>query len=108
MKWKKLTYLIRRKVEIKAQSFSGGRCNKDEQIVQWVTRIKEDPTLANGNGKMKKEKKDKESKSNKTEEKMAPEKKIEDYRLELIHKIFDYTNKDINADLDMAERKKEA
>ena len=39
---------------------------------------------------------------------MAPEKKIEDYRLELIHKIFDYTNKDINADLDMAERKKEA
>ena len=39
---------------------------------------------------------------------MAPEKKIEDYRLELIHKIFDYTNKDTNADLDMAGRKNEA
>ena len=82
--------------------------NKKKNVVQWVERIKEDPTLADGNGKMQKEKKDKESKPNKTEEKMAPEKKIEDYRLELIHKIFDYTNKDINADLDMAERKKEA
>ena len=82
--------------------------NKKKNVVQWVERIKEDPTLADGNGEMQKEKKDKESKSNKTEEKMAPEKKIEDYRLELIHKIFDYTNKDINADLDMAERKKEA
>ena len=82
--------------------------NKKKNVVQWVERIKEDPTLADGNGKMQKEKKDKESKSNKTEEKMAPEKKIEDYRLELIHKIFDYTNKDINADLDMAERKNEA
>ena len=84
------------------------RDQQKENVVQWVTRIKEDPTLADGNGEMQKEKKDKESKSNKTEEKMAPEKKIEDYRLELIHKIFDYTNKDINADLDMAERKKEA
>merc|ERR1712232_1545639 len=50
----------------------------------------------------KKEKKDKDAKSNKTEEKMALEKKIEDYRLELIQN-FGYTNKDIKADPDMAE-----
>jgi len=99
--------LIKRKAELKAQGLSGGQCNKDEQVVQWVARmqelkIKEDPTLADGDGKMKKEKKDKDAKSNKTEEKMALEKKIEDYRLELIQN-FGYTNKDIKADPDMAE-----
>merc|ERR1712228_414349 len=99
--------LIKRKAELKAQGLSGGQCNKDEQVVQWVARmqelkIKEDPTLADGDGKMKKEKKDKDTKSNKTEEKMALEKKIEDYRLELIQN-FGYTNKDIKADPDMAE-----
>jgi len=103
--------LIKRKAELKAQGMSGGQCNKDEQVVQWVARmqelkIKEDPTLADGDGKMKKEKKDKESKSNKTEEKMALEKKIEDYRLELIQN-FGYTNKDIKADPDMAEMQKQ-
>ena len=30
----KKAYLIRRKVELKAQGFSGGRCNKDGQVVQ--------------------------------------------------------------------------
>jgi len=99
--------LIKRKAELKAQGLSGGQCNKDEQVVQWVARmqelkIKEDPTLADGDGKKKEDKKDKESKSNKTEEKMALEKKIEDYRLELIQN-FGYSNKDIKADPDMAE-----
>merc|ERR1712087_444464 len=99
--------LIKRKAELKAQGLSGGQCNKDEQVVQWVARmqelkIKEDPTLAGGDGKMKKEKKDKDAKSNKTEEKMVLEKKIEDYKLELIQN-FGYTNKDIKADPDMAE-----
>merc|ERR1712232_1175586 len=83
------TDIIARKGELKAEGKSGGECNKDEQVVQWVARmqelkIKEDPSLAGGDGKMKKDKKDKEAKSNKTEEKMALEKKIEDYRLELI------------------------
>merc|ERR1712232_1369162 len=77
--------LIKRKAELKAQGMSGGQCNKGEQVVQWVARmqelkIKEDPALAGGDGKMKKEKKDKDTKSNKTEEKMALEKKIEDYK----------------------------
>merc|ERR1712110_654750 len=99
--------IIKKKAELKAQGMSGGQCNKDEEVVKWVARmqelkIKEDPTLADGDGKMKKDKKDKESKSNKTEEKMALEKKIEDYRLELIQN-FGYTNKDIKADPDMAD-----
>merc|ERR1712232_1507114 len=43
--------LIKRKAELKAQGMSGGQCNKDEQVVEWVKRmtelkIKEDPTTA--------------------------------------------------------------
>merc|ERR1712048_63551 len=45
--------IIERKAELKAQGMSGGQCNKDEQVVAWVARmtelkIKEDPTLAEG------------------------------------------------------------
>merc|ERR1712151_1052481 len=63
--------IIKKKAELKAQGLSGGQCNKDEEVVKWVARmkelkIKEDPTLADGDGKMKKDKKDKEAKSNKT------------------------------------------
>merc|ERR1711972_969506 len=55
--------LIERKAELKAQGLSGGQCNKDEQVVAWVARmtelkIKEDPTLAEGD-KKKDEKKEK-------------------------------------------------
>jgi hypothetical protein len=99
------TDLIKRKSELKAQGMSGGQCNKDEQVVEWVKRmtelkIKEDPSLAGGDGKDKK--KDKDAKSNKTEEKIALTQKIEEYKQELVNN-FGYTNKEIKADPDMAE-----
>merc|ERR1712176_1670436 len=76
--------IIERKAELKAQGMSGGQCNKDEQVVAWVARmtelkIKEDPTLAEGD-KKKDEKKEKKKPA--SEEKMALEKKIEEYRLQ--------------------------
>jgi len=105
------TDIIKRKADLKAEGMSGGQCNKDEQVVEMVKRmtelkIKEDPSLADGDGKMKSDKKDKEAKVNKTEEKMALEKKIEEYRLELINN-FGYSNKDIKADPDMADMQKQ-
>jgi len=105
------TDLIKRKTELKDQGMSGGQCNKDEQVVEWVKRmqelkIKEDPTLAGGDGKMKSDKKGKDAKSNKTEEKMELEKKIEDYKQQLVTD-FKYTPKEIKADPDMAEMVKE-
>jgi hypothetical protein len=98
--------LITRKAELKAQGMSGGQCNKDEQVVEWVKRmtelkIKEDPSLAAGDGK-EKDKKKKEEKGNKTEEKIALQEKIEAYKQELINN-FGYTAKEIKADPDMAD-----
>merc|ERR1719379_1433020 len=66
--------IIARKSELKAAGKSGGECNKDEQVVAWVARmtelkIKEDPTLAEGDKKKGDDKK--KEKANKTEEKMA-------------------------------------
>merc|ERR1712187_126186 len=91
----------------KAQGMSGGQCNKDEQVVTWVARmtelkIKEDPTLADGD-KKKGEKKDK--KKPQSEEKQALEKKMEDYRMQLKTE-FGYTDKDIKADPDYADMQK--
>merc|ERR1711953_862629 len=65
--------IIERKAELKAQGMSGGQCNKDEQVVAWVARmtelkIKEDPTLADGD-KKKDEKKEKKKPA--SEEKAA-------------------------------------
>jgi hypothetical protein len=105
------TDIIKRKSDLKAEGMSGGQCNKDEQVVEMVKRmtelkIKEDPSLADGDGKMKSDKKDKEAKVNKTEEKMELEKKIEEYRLELINN-FGYSNKDIKADPDMGDMQKQ-
>jgi hypothetical protein len=102
------TDIIKRKADLKAEGMSGGQCNKDEQVVEMVKRmtelkIKEDPSLAEGDGKKPK---DKEAKANKTEEKMALEKKIEEYRLELINN-FGYSNKDIKADPDMTDMQKQ-
>merc|ERR1712228_801659 len=90
--------IIERKAELKAQGMSGGECNKDEQVVAWVARmtelkIKEDPTLAEGDKKKDDKKKDK---GKKTEEKMALEQKIEEYRLQLKSE-FGYSDKDIKA-----------
>jgi len=101
--------IIARKTELKAAGKSGGECNKDEQVVGMVARmtelkIKEDPTLADGDKKKGDDKK--KDKSNKTEESMTLAKKIEDYRGQLKSE-FGYTDKDIKADpdmLDMTER----
>merc|ERR1711920_511605 len=96
--------IIARKGELKAAGKSGGECNKDEQVVAWVARmtelkIKEDPTLADADNKKK-------DKANKTEEKMALEKKVEEYRLQLKTE-FQYSDKDIKADPDMQEMMKQ-
>jgi hypothetical protein len=100
--------IIERKAELKAQGLSGGQCNKDEQVVAWVARmtelkIKEDPTLADGD-KKKDEKKEKKKPA--SEEKMALEKRIEEYRQQLISE-FGYSAKDIKADPDMADMQKQ-
>merc|ERR1711870_77595 len=87
--------IIARKAELKAAGKSGGECNKDEQVVAWVARmtelkIKEDPTLADADKKRGTTRRRK--KSNKTEEKMALEKKVEEYRLQLKSE-FQYSDK---------------
>merc|ERR1711972_1224739 len=101
--------IITRKAELKGQGLSGGQCNKDEQVVAWVARmtelkIKEDPSLADADKKKGDDKK--KEKSNKTEEKMALEKKVEEYRLQLKSE-FQYSDKDIKADPDMQEMMKQ-
>merc|ERR1712217_726961 len=101
--------IIARKSELKAAGKSGGECNKDEQVVAWVARmtelkIKEDPTLADGDKKKGDDKK--KEKSNKTEEKMALEKKVEEYRLQLKSE-FGYSDKDIKGDPDRQEMMKQ-
>merc|ERR1711920_525936 len=100
--------IIERKAELKAQGMSGGQCNKDEQVVAWVARmtelkIKEDPTLAEGD-KKKDEKKEKKKPA--SEEKMALEKRMEEYRVQLKQE-FGYSDKDIKADPDYADMQKQ-
>merc|ERR1712125_2584 len=100
--------IIERKAELKAQGLSGGQCNKDEQVVAWVARmtelkIKEDPTLAEGD-KKKDEKKDKKKPA--SEEKQALEKRMEEYRAQLKSE-FGYTDKDILADPDYQDMQKQ-
>lgn len=100
--------IIARKAELKAAGKSGGECNKDEQVVSWVARmqelkIKEDPTLATADKKKDDKKKDK---TNASAEKMELEKKIEEYRQQLISE-FQYSAKDIKADPDMQELQKQ-
>merc|ERR1712187_88811 len=96
--------IIARKAELKAQGLSGGACNKDEEVVKWVARmtelkIKEDPTLAEGDKK-------KNEKKASSEEKLNLEKKIEEYRLQLKSE-FGYSDKDIKADPDMMDMLKQ-
>jgi len=100
--------IIARKAELKAQGLSGGACNKDEEVVKWVNRmtelkIKEDPTLAEGDKKKDEKKKEKKASS---EEKLNLEKKIEEYRMQLKSE-FGYSDKDIKADPDMMDMLKQ-
>merc|ERR1712048_1297676 len=97
--------IIERKAELKGQGLSGGQCNKDEQVVAWVARmtelkIKEDPTAAEG------DKKKDEKKKPASEEKMALEKRMEEYRLQLKSE-FGYSDKDIKADPDYMDMQKQ-
>merc|ERR1712217_637903 len=101
--------IIARKAELKAAGKSGGECNKDEQVVSWVARmqelkIKEDPTLADGDKKKGDDKK--KDKVNQSAEKLALQTKIEEYRMQLINE-FQYSAKDIKADPDMMEMQKQ-
>merc|ERR1711979_86621 len=101
--------IIARKAELKAVGKSGGECNKDEQVVAWVARmqelkIKEDPTLADGDKKKGDDKK--KDKVNQSAEKLALQAKIEEYRLQLINE-FQYSAKDIKADPDMMDLQKQ-
>merc|ERR1711897_131710 len=100
--------IIERKAELKGQGLSGGQCNKDEQVVAWVARmtelkIKEDPTLAEGD-KKKDEKKEKKKPA--SEEKMQLEKRMEEYRPQLKSE-FGYSDKDIKADPDYMDMQKQ-
>merc|ERR1712060_415643 len=103
------TDIIARKSELKAAGKSGGECNKDEQVVAWVARmqelkIKEDPSLADGDKKKGDDKK--KDKAAKSQEKLALEAKIEEYRLQLMNE-FQYSAKDIKADPDMVDLQKQ-
>jgi len=100
--------IIKRKAELKSQGMSGGQCNKDEQVVSWVARmqelkIKEDPSLPEGDNKKDDKKAAKKAGSL---EKVALEKQIEEYRVQLKQE-FGYTDKDIKADPDMLDMQKQ-
>merc|ERR1712151_681904 len=97
--------IIARKKELKETGMSGGQINKDEQVAAWVARMnelkeKESPG-STATGK-KDGKENKEVKANKSEEKMALEQKIEEYRLQL-QTEFKYSPKEIKADPDMMD-----
>lgn len=100
--------IIERKALLKEQGLSGGQCNKDEQVKQWVARmqelkIKENPLGLGEDGKKEDKKKEKKASS---AEKLALDKKIEEYRNSLMSD-FGYSAKDVKNDPDFQELQKE-
>jgi len=100
--------IITRKAKLKEEGLSGGQCNKDAQVQQWVARmqelkIKENPLGLADDGKKDDKKKEKKASSG---EKLALEKKIEDYKNSL-RNDFGYSEKDIKGDPDFQELQKE-
>jgi hypothetical protein len=100
--------IIARKAELKEQGLSGGQCNKDSQVQKWVARmqelkIKENPLGLGEDGKKEEKKKEKKVSS---AEKLALEKKLEEYKNSL-RNDFGYTEKDIKADPDFQDLQKE-
>merc|ERR1712182_113009 len=98
--------IIKKKAELKEQGLSVGQCNKDPEVVTMVARmqelkIKEDPTLAEGDKKEGKKKEKKLSAESEAEKKKLEE-EIEEYRMKL-QTEFKYTKKEINADPDMQD-----
>jgi len=100
------TDLIARKTELKAQGNSGGACNKDEQVVAWVTRMNELKEKAEPGSTQKAKKDDKKKKGTLSaeEQKEADDLKgeIEIYKGKLKTE-FGYSNKDIKADPELKE-----
>jgi len=100
--------IITRKSKLKEEGLSGGQCNKDAQVQQWVARmqelkIKENPLGIAEDGKKDDKKKEKKASSG---EKLALEKKIEEYKTSL-RNDFGYSDKDIKGDPDFQELQKE-
>eukprot|EP00418_Pyrodinium_bahamense_P088141 CAMPEP_0179035546 /NCGR_PEP_ID=MMETSP0796-20121207/13166_1 /TAXON_ID=73915 /ORGANISM="Pyrodinium bahamense, Strain pbaha01" /LENGTH=280 /DNA_ID=CAMNT_0020731821 /DNA_START=101 /DNA_END=943 /DNA_ORIENTATION=+ len=108
--------IIAKKAALKAEGKSGGECNKDPEVVQMVARmqelkIKEDPSLAEGDTDRKDKGKDKAKKSKgalssaEQAELGKLEAELEAYRQRLIHE-FGYSKKDIAADPEFQEMEK--
>lgn len=102
--------VVKRKAELKEQGLSGGQCNKDQQVQDWVARmqelkIKENPLGLGADGKKDDDGKKKDKKQSSTE-KLALEKKTEDYKISL-RNDFGYSDKDIKNDPDMQDLMKE-
>lgn len=101
--------LIDRKAQLKAEGMSGGQCNKDAQVVQWVARMNElkekaEPGSTKKDDKADKQKKSKASLSSEELKQVETlEAEIESYK----HKLrteFGYNNKDIKADPELMEK----
>lgn len=101
------TDITTKKAELKASGLSGGQCNKDPEVVKMVARmqelkIKEDPSLAEGEKKPEEKKKVLKIDS---EEKQKLKDRIEEYRMQLKTE-FGYSDKEIKADPDMQDLQK--
>merc|ERR1712039_197068 len=99
--------IIARKAELKAQGLSGGACNKDEQVVAWVTRMNELKEKAEPGSTQKAKKDDKKKgkgtlSSEEQKEADALKSEIEIYKGKLKTE-FGYSNKDIKADPELKE-----
>lgn len=101
--------IIDRKTQLKAEGLSGGQQNKDEQIVQWVTRMNELKEKQDPGSTEKKEKEGGKKKSSKAplsseeqKELAKLEEEVELYK----HKLkteFGYSKKEMSADPDLQE-----
>jgi hypothetical protein len=102
--------IIDRKAQLKAEGLSGGQQNKDEQIVQWVTRMnelkeKQDPgSTAKKNEKEAAKKKSSKAPLSPEEQKELAklEQELEQYKQRLKTE-FSYSKKEIAADPDLVE-----
>jgi len=104
------TQIITRKTELKTQGMSGGQINKEEQIVQWVTRMNElkekecpgSTTTKKDDDKTKKRGKMLDSDAQKRLDEL--QKEFEAYETSL-RSEFGYSKKEIAADPDWQEKK---
>jgi hypothetical protein len=101
--------IIERKNKLKAEGLSGGQQNKDEQIVQWVTRMNELKEKAEPGSTAKDAKKDDKKKKSKAPLSAEEQKEADQLagEIELYkHRLkteFGYSNKEIKIDPDLVE-----